>query len=65
MQDIGLISHTFEKNSSVIYILNSISGVKFKREMFKFLISCKNKVKPKYTGPGGPWGRHLALVSLT
>ena len=43
MQDIGLISHTFEKNSSVIYILNSISGVKFKREMFKFLISCKNK----------------------
>ena len=27
MQDIGLISHTFEKNSSVVYILNSISGV--------------------------------------
>ena len=27
MQDIGLVSHTFEKNSSVIYILNSISCV--------------------------------------
>ena len=63
MQDIGLISHTFEKNSSVIYILNSISGVKFKREMFKFLISCKNKVKPLYR-PRWPMGQALSSSFL-